>query len=224
MVGVAPAHLRPAMAAEGHPPQHRVSSRCTTRTKRSPPRRPPRGAPPASSVSASTGTPSRCPSRASCSRASRSCSSSWASVRAPPADAPAVAGALVAFVLVLVVGIAVTGRSPACPRISSSTASACLLSTFGLFWLVEGLNAVASRRASRPVAWRRPRAAGHPVRVVRVRPAGDVAAQEHEVGGRERHRGVDRGDPAAARDRLPSRSACAGSRARRRTASSAGTA
>jgi uncharacterized membrane protein len=64
---------------------------------------------------------------------------------------PAVAGALVAFVLVLVVGIAVHRPLSRVPENLMKYSVGLLLSTFGLFWLVEGLNAVAS--IGHPVEW-----------------------------------------------------------------------
>jgi uncharacterized membrane protein len=64
---------------------------------------------------------------------------------------PAVAGALVAFVLVLVVGIAVHRPLSRVPENLMKYSVGLLLSTFGLFWLVEGLNAVAS--SAHPVEW-----------------------------------------------------------------------
>ena len=64
---------------------------------------------------------------------------------------PAVAGAFVAFVLVLVVGIAVHRPLSRVPENLMKYSVGLLLSTFGLFWLVEGLNAVAS--SAHPVEW-----------------------------------------------------------------------
>ena len=64
---------------------------------------------------------------------------------------PAVAGAVVAFFLVLVVGIAVHRPLSRVPENLMKYSVGLLLSTFGLFWLVEGLNAVAS--SAHPVEW-----------------------------------------------------------------------
>ena len=64
---------------------------------------------------------------------------------------PAVAGAATAFVLVLVVGIAVHRPLSRVPENLVKHGVGLLLSTFGLFWLVEGLNAVAA--GDHPVEW-----------------------------------------------------------------------
>ena len=65
--------------------------------------------------------------------------------------APAVAGAAAAFVVVLVVGIAVHRPLSRVPENLIKHGVGVLLSTFGLFWLVEGLNAVAAD--GHPVEW-----------------------------------------------------------------------
>jgi uncharacterized membrane protein len=64
---------------------------------------------------------------------------------------PAVVGAAAALALVLVVGIAVHRPLSRVPENLIKHGVGLLLSTFGLFWLVEGLNAVASPR--NPVEW-----------------------------------------------------------------------
>jgi uncharacterized membrane protein len=64
---------------------------------------------------------------------------------------PAVVGAAAAFVLVLVVGIAVHRPLSRVPENLIKHGVGLLLSTFGLFWLVEGLNAFAP--AGHPVEW-----------------------------------------------------------------------
>jgi Ca2+/H+ antiporter, TMEM165/GDT1 family len=64
---------------------------------------------------------------------------------------PAVIGAAAALGLVLVVGIAVHRPLSRVPENLIKHGVGLLLSTFGLFWLVEGLNAVASSR--HPVEW-----------------------------------------------------------------------
>jgi Ca2+/H+ antiporter, TMEM165/GDT1 family len=64
---------------------------------------------------------------------------------------PAVLGAAAAFGLVLAVGIAVHRPLARVPENLIKHGVGLLLSSFGLFWLVEGLNAVASER--HPVAW-----------------------------------------------------------------------
>ena len=56
---------------------------------------------------------------------------------------PAVVGAAAAFGLVLAVGIAVHRPLSRVPENLIKHGVGLLLSTFGLFWLVEGLNAVA---------------------------------------------------------------------------------
>ncbi len=64
---------------------------------------------------------------------------------------PAVVGAAVALVLVLVVGAAVHRPLSRVPENLIKYSVGLLLSTFGLFWLVEGLNAVAP--GGHPVGW-----------------------------------------------------------------------
>ena len=64
---------------------------------------------------------------------------------------PAVIGAAAALGLVLAVGIAVHRPLSRVPENLIKHGVGLLLSTFGLFWLVEGLNAVASSR--HPVEW-----------------------------------------------------------------------
>jgi uncharacterized membrane protein len=64
---------------------------------------------------------------------------------------PAVLGAAIAFGLVLAVGVAVHRPLSRVPENLIKHGVGLLLSTFGLFWLVEGLNAVAS--AKHPVEW-----------------------------------------------------------------------
>lgn len=64
---------------------------------------------------------------------------------------PAVVGAGVAFALVVAVGIAVHRPLSRVPENLIKYSVGLLLSTFGLFWLVEGLNAVA--RSGHPVDW-----------------------------------------------------------------------
>ena len=64
---------------------------------------------------------------------------------------PAVLGAAVAFGLVLVVGAAVHRPLSRVPENLIKHGVGLLLSTFGLFWLVEGLNAVAATH--HPVDW-----------------------------------------------------------------------
>jgi uncharacterized membrane protein len=65
--------------------------------------------------------------------------------------APAVIGAATAFALVLAVGVAVHRPLARVPENLIKHGVGLLLSTFGLFWLVEGLNAFAAAR--HPVAW-----------------------------------------------------------------------
>ncbi len=65
--------------------------------------------------------------------------------------APAVVGAAAAFVIVLVVGIAVHRPLSRVPENLIKHGVGLLLSTFGLFWVVEGLNAVA--KDGHPVEW-----------------------------------------------------------------------
>jgi uncharacterized membrane protein len=64
---------------------------------------------------------------------------------------PAVVGAAVAFGIVLAVGAIVHRPLSRVPENLIKHGVGVLLSTFGLFWLVEGLNAVASSR--HPVEW-----------------------------------------------------------------------
>ena len=64
---------------------------------------------------------------------------------------PAVLGAATALALVLLAGIAVHRPLSRVPENLIKHGVGLLLSTFGLFWLVEGLNAVASER--HPVTW-----------------------------------------------------------------------
>jgi len=64
---------------------------------------------------------------------------------------PAVVGAAAAFAIVLVVGIAVHRPLSRVPENLIKHGVGLLLSTFGLFWIVEGLNAVAS--GGHPVEW-----------------------------------------------------------------------
>jgi uncharacterized membrane protein len=64
---------------------------------------------------------------------------------------PAVIGAAAALGLVLAVGIAVHRPLSRVPENLIKHGVGLLLSTFGLFWLVEGLNAVAS--SAHPVEW-----------------------------------------------------------------------
>jgi uncharacterized membrane protein len=64
---------------------------------------------------------------------------------------PAAAGAAVALVLVLIVGALVHRPLSRVPENLIKYSVGLLLSTFGLFWLVEGLNAVAPH--GHPVAW-----------------------------------------------------------------------
>jgi uncharacterized membrane protein len=64
---------------------------------------------------------------------------------------PAVVGAGTAFVLVLVVGIAVHRPLSRVPENLIKHGVGLLLSTFGLFWLAEGLNAFAA--GNHPVEW-----------------------------------------------------------------------
>jgi uncharacterized membrane protein len=64
---------------------------------------------------------------------------------------PAVVGAGTAFALVLIVGIAVHRPLSRVPENLIKHAVGVLLSTFGLFWMVEGLNAVA--KDGHAVAW-----------------------------------------------------------------------
>jgi Ca2+/H+ antiporter, TMEM165/GDT1 family len=64
---------------------------------------------------------------------------------------PAVAGAAAAFVLVVVVGFAVHRPLSRVPENLIKYAVGLALSTFGLFWLVEGLNALAKH--GHPVEW-----------------------------------------------------------------------
>jgi uncharacterized membrane protein len=64
---------------------------------------------------------------------------------------PAVAGAAAALVLVLVVGALVHRPLSRVPENLIKYGVGLLLSTFGLFWLVEGLNAVAAD--GHPVSW-----------------------------------------------------------------------
>jgi Ca2+/H+ antiporter, TMEM165/GDT1 family len=65
--------------------------------------------------------------------------------------APAVVGAGVAFALVVAVGFAVHRPLSRVPENLIKHSVGLLLSTFGLFWLVEGLNAVA--RSGHSVEW-----------------------------------------------------------------------
>jgi uncharacterized membrane protein len=65
--------------------------------------------------------------------------------------APAALGAAVAFGLVLLVGIVVHRPLSRVPENLIKHGVGLLLSTFGLFWLVEGLNAVAA--TNHPVEW-----------------------------------------------------------------------
>jgi uncharacterized membrane protein len=64
---------------------------------------------------------------------------------------PAVAGAAAALVLVLLIGALVHRPLSRVPENLIKHGVGLLLSTFGLFWLVEGLNAVAP--SAHPVAW-----------------------------------------------------------------------
>jgi len=64
---------------------------------------------------------------------------------------PAVAGAVIAFVLVVAAGLLLHRPLARVPENLIKYAVGLLLSTFGLFWLVEGLNAVAP--ASRAISW-----------------------------------------------------------------------
>jgi uncharacterized membrane protein len=64
---------------------------------------------------------------------------------------PAVLGAGAALAIVLAVGIAVHRPLSRVPENLIKHGVGLLLSTFGLFWLVEGLNAVAAER--HPVTW-----------------------------------------------------------------------
>jgi uncharacterized membrane protein len=64
---------------------------------------------------------------------------------------PATAGAALAFVLVVVVGILVHRPLSRVPENLVKYGVGLMLSTFGLFWLVEGLNAVAV--SGHPVEW-----------------------------------------------------------------------
>jgi uncharacterized membrane protein len=64
---------------------------------------------------------------------------------------PAVAGAAAALALVLVVGVLVHRPLSRVPENLIKYSVGLLLSTFGLFWLVEGLNAVAAD--GHPVGW-----------------------------------------------------------------------
>ncbi|HEY3613298.1 MAG TPA: hypothetical protein VGK92_06305 [Gaiellales bacterium] len=64
---------------------------------------------------------------------------------------PAIVGAAVAFGIVLAVGAIVHRPLSRVPENLIKHGVGVLLSTFGLFWLVEGLNAVASSR--HPVEW-----------------------------------------------------------------------
>jgi uncharacterized membrane protein len=64
---------------------------------------------------------------------------------------PAVAGAATAFALVLALGFAVHRPLARVPENLIKYAVGLMLSTFGLFWLVEGLNAVA--KSGHPVEW-----------------------------------------------------------------------
>jgi uncharacterized membrane protein len=64
---------------------------------------------------------------------------------------PATAGAALAFVLVVVVGIVVHRPLARVPENLIKHGVGLALSTYGLFWLVEGLNAVAS--SGHPVEW-----------------------------------------------------------------------
>jgi uncharacterized membrane protein len=65
--------------------------------------------------------------------------------------APAALGAAVAFGLVLLVGIVVHRPLSRVPENLIKHGVGLLLSTFGVFWLVEGLNAVAKN--GHPVEW-----------------------------------------------------------------------
>ncbi len=89
---------------------------------------------------------------------------------------PAVVGAAAAFVVVLVVGIAVHRPLSRVPENLIKHGVGLLLSTFGLFWLVEGLNAVAADGAPRRVAGRRHRATRDPARMACLFPALHVGA------------------------------------------------
>jgi Ca2+/H+ antiporter, TMEM165/GDT1 family len=64
---------------------------------------------------------------------------------------PAVLGAGTAFVLVLIVGALVHRPLSRVPENLVKYSVGLLLSTFGTFWLVEGLNAVAAH--GRPISW-----------------------------------------------------------------------
>jgi uncharacterized membrane protein len=64
---------------------------------------------------------------------------------------PAVIGAAAALAIVLVVGAAVHRPLSRVPENLIKHSVGLLLSTFGLFWIVEGLNAVAS--SGHPVEW-----------------------------------------------------------------------
>jgi uncharacterized membrane protein len=64
---------------------------------------------------------------------------------------PAVLGAAVAFGLVLAAGVALHRPLARVPENLIKHGVGLLLSTFGLFWLVEGLNAAAAEH--HPVAW-----------------------------------------------------------------------
>jgi len=64
---------------------------------------------------------------------------------------PAVAGAVIAFALVVAAGLLLHRPLARVPENLIKYAVGLLLSTFGLFWLVEGLNAVAP--ASRAISW-----------------------------------------------------------------------
>jgi uncharacterized membrane protein len=68
-----------------------------------------------------------------------------------PDRRPAVVGAATAFGLVVAVGVAVHRPLSRVPENLIKYAVGLMLSTFGLFWLVEGLNAVA--RSGHPVEW-----------------------------------------------------------------------
>jgi uncharacterized membrane protein len=64
---------------------------------------------------------------------------------------PAVVGAAAAFAIVLAVGIAVHRPLSRVPENLIKHGVGLMLSTFGLFWVVEGLNSVAA--AGHPVEW-----------------------------------------------------------------------
>ena len=116
-----------------------------------------RAAPRTSGGWASTGSASRSASRASCSKASRSCSSWSASASAggrsrSPSRAPRSAAAVV-----VAAGFALRRPLARVPENTMKFAVGLMLTTFGTFWMVEGLGWLGrdGRACTGPAATRR---------------------------------------------------------------------